>query len=127
VKKFHYLIPLLKDKFKDLISNLQFTIKNLLCLATGNTTIQQKRLIAMMHLCQMSQFQQCDVSPLRKLINHLSYHMNAMQVLSSAIPVEDLMLNHLMSGALDNDTYQQWELNTTSRAKIPTTAKLITF
>jgi hypothetical protein len=64
------------------------------------------------HLCQMPQVKKGDASSLRHLINHVWSHMNALQALSSNVPVQDLMLNHLMLGTLDNDTHQEWELNT---------------
>jgi hypothetical protein len=79
------------------------------------------------HLCQMLQVKQGNASSLRQLINHVSSHMNALQALSLNVPVQDLMLNHLMLAKLDNDTHQQWELNTASRAETPTTAEFITF
>jgi hypothetical protein len=75
----------------------------------------------------MPQVKQGDASSPRQLMNHVSSHMNALQALSLYVPVQDLMLNHLMTATLDNDTHQQWELNTASHAKIPTTAELITF
>jgi len=89
-----------------------------------------KRLIAMMHakhLCQIPQVKKGDTSSLRQLINHMSSHMNAIQALSLNVPVQDLMLNHLVLVTLDAETQREWELITASRADIPTTAELITF
>jgi hypothetical protein len=37
------------------------------------------------------------------------------------------MLNHLMLATLDNQTHQEWEQFTASRADTPTTAELVTF
>jgi hypothetical protein len=111
VQKFHYLIASLKDEAKDLISNLQITNENFL--VAWQVVIHRynnKRLIAMMHakhLCQMPQVKKGDASSLRQLINHVSSHMNALQALSLNVPVQDLMLNHLMLAILDNDTHQQ--------------------
>jgi hypothetical protein len=62
-----------------------------------------KRLIAMMHA------------------KHLSSHINALQALSVNVPVQDLMLNHLMTTTLE-ETLQQWEQFTTNRMELPTTA-----
>jgi hypothetical protein len=78
------------------------------------------------HLCQMPPVKQGDASSLRQIINHVSSHINAIQALSLNVPVQDLMLNHLMLATLDNDTHQHWELNTASRAEIPTPAEFIT-
>jgi hypothetical protein len=80
-----------------------------------------------MHLCQMPSAKQGDAASLRQLINHVSSHMNAIQALSVNVPVQELMVNHLMLETLDSNTHQQWEMNTASRAEIPTTVELITF
>jgi hypothetical protein len=131
VQKFHYFTASLNNKAKDLITNLKITNENFL--VTWQLVTQRynnKRLISMMHakhLCQMPQVKQGDASSLCQLINHVSSHMNALQALCLNVPVQDLMLNHLMLATLDNDTHQQWELNTASCAEIPTTAELITF
>jgi hypothetical protein len=53
--------------------------------------------------------------------------MNALQALSLNVPVQDLMLNHLMVATLYNETYQQWEQITATRTELPTTAEFITF
>jgi hypothetical protein len=74
----------------------------------------------------MPQVKKGDASSLRQLINHVSSHMNALQALSLNVPVQDLMLSHLMSSILD-EMHREWELLTASRADLPTTAKLITF
>ena len=84
----------------------------------------------MMHangLCQMPQVRNGDASSLRQLINHVSSHMNALQALSLNVPVQDLMLNHLMLATLDPETQREWELITASRADPPTKAELVTF
>jgi hypothetical protein len=52
------------------------------------------------YLCQMPQVKG-DASSLRKLINHVSSHMNAIQALALNVPFQDLMLNHLMTATLD--------------------------
>jgi len=49
--------------------------------------------------------------------------MNALQALSLNVPVQDLMLNHLMLATLDLETQREWELITASRADNPTTAE----
>ena len=64
---------------------------------------------------------------MRQLINHVSSHMNALQALSLNVPVQDLMLNHLMLATLYPETQREWELFTASRADTPTTAELVTF
>jgi hypothetical protein len=79
------------------------------------------------HLCSMPQVKKVDALSLRQLINHVSCHLNAIQALSLNVPVQDLMLNHLMLASLDNDTHEQWEQITTVRTDVPTTAELITF
>jgi len=53
--------------------------------------------------------------------------MNALQALSLNVPVQDLMLNHLMLATLDPETQREWELITASRTDTPTTAELVTF
>jgi len=68
-----------------------------------------------------------DASSLRQLINHVSSHMNASEALSFNVPVQDLMLNHLMLDTLDPETQQEWELITASGPDTPTTAELVTF
>ena len=68
-----------------------------------------------------------DTSSLCQLINHVSSHMNALQALSLNVPVQDLMLNHLMLATLDSETQWEWELITASHADTPTTAELVTF
>jgi hypothetical protein len=79
------------------------------------------------HLCQMPQVRKGDESSLRQLINHVSSHMNVLQALTLNVPIQDLMLNHLMLATIDSETQREWELITASRADNPTTAELITF
>ena len=79
------------------------------------------------HLCQMPQVRKGDASSLRQLINHVSSHMNTLQALSLNVPVQDLMLNHLMLATLDPEMQREWELITASRAGNPTTAEFLTF
>jgi len=116
VQKFHYLIASLKNEAKDLISNLQITNENfLVAWQLVTQRYNNKRLIAMMHakhLCQMPQVRKGDASSLRQLINHVSSHMNALQALSLNVPVQDLMLNHLMLATLDPEMQREWELIT---------------
>ena len=64
---------------------------------------------------------------MRQLINHVSSHINALQALSLNVPVQDLMLNHLMLATLDPETQREWEFITASRTDTPTTAELVTF
>jgi hypothetical protein len=131
VQKFHYLIASLKNEAKDLISNLQITNENFLVawqLVTQH--YNNKRLIAMMHakhLCQVPQVKKADMSSLCQFINYVSSHMNVLQALSLNVPVQDLMLNHLMLASLHGETQREWELITSPRADTPTTAELITF
>jgi hypothetical protein len=131
VQKFHYLIASLKNEATDLISNLQITNENfLVAWQLVTQRYNNKRLIAMMHakhLCQMPQVRKADATLLRQLINHVSSHMNALQALSLNVPVQDLMLNHLMLATLDAETQREWELITTSRTDTPTTTELLTF
>jgi len=56
------------------------------------------------HLCQMPQVRKGDASSLRQLINHVSSNMNALL----NVPVQDLMLNHLMLATLDPETQRDW-------------------
>jgi len=79
------------------------------------------------HLCQMTQVRKGDTSSLRQLINNVSRHMNALQALTLYVPVQDLMLNHMMLATLDPETQREWQLITATRADTPTTAELVTF
>jgi len=131
VKKFHCLIASLQNEAKDLISNLQITNENVLVawqLATQR--YNNKCLIATMHvqlLSQMPPVQKGDASSLRQLINHVSSHTNALQALSLNVPIQDLMLNHLMLATLDKETQRECELILASHTDTPTTADLVTF
>ena len=65
----------------------------------------------MMHVklvCQMPPVKKGNASSLRQLINHVSSHMNALQALSLNVPIQDLMLNHLMLATLDTETQREW-------------------
>ena len=53
--------------------------------------------------------------------------MNALKALPLNVPIQDLMLNHLLLSALDAETQREWELITASREDIPSTSDLITF
>jgi len=64
---------------------------------------------------------------MRQLITHVSSHMNALQALSLKVPVQDLILNHVMLATLDPETKREWELITASRLDIPSTTELLTF
>ena len=65
-------------------------------------------------------------SSMRRLINHISSHMNTLQALSLNVPIQDLMLNHLMPATLDTVTQREWELIMASCTDTPT-AELVTF
>jgi len=77
------------------------------------------------HLCQMPQLRKVDASLLRRLINHVSRHMNALQTLPFNVTVQYLKLNNLLA-TLEPETQREWELITASRADISKTEKLIT-
>jgi len=131
VQRFHYLIASHKNEAKDLISNLEITNENfLVAWQLVTQRCNNKQLIAMMHakqLCQLPQVRKGDTSSMRQLINHVSCHTNALQTLSLNVPVQDLMLNHLMLAAINPETQREWELITASRTDIPTAAELVTF
>jgi len=57
----------------------------------------------------------------------VSSHMNALQALSLNVPIQNLMLNHLLLSSLDAETQRELELITASREDIPSTSDLITF
>jgi diphosphomevalonate decarboxylase len=118
-------------RLKDLISNLQITNENfLVAWQLVSQRYNNKRLIAVMYaklLCQMPPVKRGDASSLRQLINHVSSHINALQALSLNVPIQDLMLNHLMLATLDTETQREWELIMASRTDTPTTAELVTF
>jgi hypothetical protein len=78
-------------------------------------------------LCQMPQVKGEDASSLRQLVNHVSSHMNALKALSLNVPIQDLMLNHLMLATLDPEMQREWELIMASLTDTPTTAELVTF
>jgi len=83
VQKFHCLIASLKLEPKDLISNLQITNEDFMVARQLFTQrYNNKQLIAMRHakrLRKMPHVIKRDASSLRKLINHVSSHMNALQ------------------------------------------------
>jgi len=111
VQKFHYLIASLRNEAKDLISNLQITNENfLVAWQLVTQRYNKKRLIATMHaqlFCQMPQVKGEDASSLRQLVNHVSSHMNALKALYLNVPIQDLMLNHLMLATLDPETQRE--------------------
>ena len=77
----------------------------------------------MMHanlLCQMSPVQKGNAYSLRHLINHVSSHVNALQALSLNVPIQDLMLNHLMLATLDTVTQRKWEMIMASNTELVT-------
>jgi len=64
---------------------------------------------------------------LRQLIHHMSNHINALQELLLNVPVQDLMLNHLMLATFQPEMQRECELITPSRTDTPTNAELVTF
>ena len=56
------------------------------------------------HLCQLPSVKKGDAPSLCQIIYHVSSHMNLLQALSLKVPVQDLMLNHLMLSTLDAKT-----------------------
>jgi len=58
----------------------------------------------MQNLCQTQPVQKGNASSLRQLINHVSSHMNALQALSMNVPIQDLLLNHLILATLDTNS-----------------------
>jgi len=118
----------LKGEAKGVSSNLQITNENFsVAWKLVTHRYNNQRLISMMHaknLCCLPAVKKSDVSLLRQLINHVSSHMNA---LSLNVPIQELMLNHLLLSSLDAETQREWELITASREDIPSTLHLITF
>jgi hypothetical protein len=131
VQKFHYLAAALKGEAKGVISNLQITNENFsVAWKLVTHRYNNQRLISMMlakNLCCLPATKKSDASSLRNLINHVSSHINALQALTLNVPIQDLMLNHLLLSALDAETQREWELLTASREDIPSTSDLITF
>jgi hypothetical protein len=83
----------------------------------------------MMHaknLCQLPHVKKGDAPSLRRLINHVSSHLNALQALSLNVTVQDLMVNHLILTSLDEQSQRDWEIVTAPRLDIPS-ADLMTF
>jgi diphosphomevalonate decarboxylase len=130
-QKFNYLIASLRNEAKDLISNLQITHENF---SVAWNLITQRynntRLIAMMHATQLvnlPQVRKGDASSHRKLTNHVTSNLNAFQALDVTVPIQDLMLNHLILSTIESETQKEWELITAPRADIPSTTELVTF
>ena len=73
---------------------------------------------------QMPPVQNGNASSLRQLINHVSSHMNALQALSFNVPIQDLMLYHLMLATLDTEAQREWELNMASRKDNPNDCRI---
>jgi hypothetical protein len=79
------------------------------------------------NLCKMPQVKKDDASSLRQLVNHVSNHLNALQALDLDVPVQDLMLKHLMLATLQPDLQKEWENISTSCTDTPTNTELINF
>jgi len=77
------------------------------------------------NLCCLPAVKISEASLLRQLKNHVSSHMNALQALSLNVPIQDLMLNHLLLSSLDVETQREWKLKTASREDIPSTSDLM--
>jgi hypothetical protein len=130
VQKFHYLIASLQDEAKELLSNLQIANENFLVAWQLLTQRYNIRLISMMHaknLCQIPHVKKGDAPSLRRMITHVSSHLNALQALSLNVTVQDLMVNHLILASLDDQSQRDWELVTAPRIDMPTSVDLITF
>jgi translation initiation factor RLI1 len=107
VQKLHYIIASLTGEAKDLISNLQKTNEKFLVAWQLVTQRYNKRLIAMMqagHLCKMPQMIKGNTASMRQAINHVSSHLNVLQALSLNVPIQDLIVNHLLLATMDSDT-----------------------
>lgn len=63
---------------------------------------------------------------LRSLINHVSSHTNALQALSLNVPIQNLILKHLMLSTLGAVTQKEWELHT-AREDSQLTTEFISF
>jgi hypothetical protein len=79
------------------------------------------------NLCQIPHVKKGDATSLRRVINHVSSHINVLQPLSLNVTVQDLMLNHLILTSVDDQSQLDWELVTAPRADIPTSADFNTF
>jgi hypothetical protein len=79
------------------------------------------------HLFQMPQVTKEDASSLRKLINHVSSHMNHLKALTLNVATQYLLLNHLILTTIDSNTQREWELLTASRTDVPSTEERIAF
>jgi len=74
----------------------------------------------------MPQVRKGHASSLRKLTNYVTSNLNALKALELNVPVQDLMLNHLMLATMDLETQREWELIIAQRADIPLTTELVT-
>jgi hypothetical protein len=78
-------------------------------------------------LVNMPQVKKGDAPSLRKLNNHVTSNLNAFKALDVIVPIQDLMLNHLILSTIDPETQKEWELITAPRADIPSNTELVTF
>jgi hypothetical protein len=130
-KKIRYLISSLKDEAKQLIMNLPVTLDNFT--VAWNLVTQRYnniKLIAMKHvkqLVQMPQVKGREAASLRKLINHVSSHTNALKALNLQASMHDLILNHLLLSVLDVETHKEWELRSSKLQYIASTKEIIEF
>jgi hypothetical protein len=108
VQTFHYLVSSLRGEAKNLIANLEITNENftvawsLIC-----NRYKYVKLIAMQHmkhLVNMPAIKKGDTHTLRQLINHVTSHTNAIQILSLNTNMNDLIVNHLLLSVLDIET-----------------------
>jgi len=78
-------------------------------------------------LVTMAQVRKGDAASLRRLINFLTSNIYALEALEINVPVQDVILNHLMLATMDPETQREWELITAPRADIPLITELVNY
>lgn len=113
IHKFHYLNSYLEGEAAQVISNLEVTEANyiiawrLLCERYDN----KKQLISN-HLISLFNLQPIgreSAKALRYLVDHVSKNLRALNTLGCPTSQWDILIIHLVSGKLDNNTSLKWE------------------
>ena len=131
VQKLHYLVSALKGEARDLIVNLAMTHENFI--VAWNLVTERynnSKLIAMTYVSQLFKLPQTkknDAASLRQLINNVTKSISAIEALALKTPMQTLIVNHLLLGAIDSETHKSWELFSSTQEDVPSTTQVIKF
>ncbi|XP_030759214.1 uncharacterized protein LOC115884703, partial [Sitophilus oryzae] len=122
INKFHYLRLSLKGQAADLLKSLECSSSNYeVAWQLLVDRYENKQLLVKNHikaLFQLDSISKESFSGLRNLLDSMTRHLRALEVLGQPVSSWDALLIHLVSSKLDNNSRREWEADSSKLESI---------